>query len=55
MTFYCQRMRVLESAYLPSISGNYVNVRIVTSTQDINVDTLKYISGNLFYLLQNRI
>ena len=37
---------VLESAYLPTISGNYVNVRIVTSTQDINIDTLKYNSGN---------
>ena len=25
---------VLESSYIPTISGNYVNVRIVTSTQD---------------------
>ena len=30
---------VLESSYLLAISGNYVNIRIVTSTQDINVDT----------------
>ena len=37
---------ILESAYLPSISGNYVNVRIVTSTQDIVVNTSKYISDN---------
>ena len=37
---------ILESAYIPSISGNYINVRIVTSRQDIVVDTLKYISGN---------
>ena len=46
---------VLESAYLPTISGSYINGRIVTSTQDIVVDTLKYISGNPIYLLLNRI
>ena len=37
---------ILESSYLPSISGSYVNVRAVTSTQDTVIGTLKYISGN---------
>ena len=39
---------VLESAYIPSITNlsNYVNVRIVTSTQDINVDATGYNSRN---------
>ena len=46
---------VLESSYIPTISGNYINVRIVTSTQDIVLDTLKYISVILFYLLLNQI
>ena len=46
---------ILESAYIPSIIGYYVNVRIVTSTQDTVVDTIKYNSGTLFYLLLNEI
>ena len=37
---------VLESSYIPTITGFFVNIRIVTSTQDINVDTSKYNSGN---------
>ena len=39
---------VLESAYIPTITNlvNYINVRIVTSTQNIIVDTSKYNSGN---------
>ena len=39
---------ILESAYIPTITNlvNYVNVRKATSTQDINVDTTKYNSGN---------
>ena len=37
---------VLESSYLPTITGFFVNVRIETSTQYINVDTSKYNSGN---------
>ena len=37
---------VLESSYIPTITGFFVNIRIVTSTQDINVDTSKYNSSN---------
>jgi len=36
----------LESSYIPTITGFFVNIRIVTSTQDINVDASKYNSGN---------
>ena len=37
---------VLQSSYIPTITCFFVNIRIVTSTQDINVDTSKYNSGN---------
>ena len=39
---------ILESAYIPTITNlcNYVNDRIVKSTQDIVVDTIKYNGGN---------
>ena len=47
--FYKKNARlILESAYIPTITNlnNYINVRIVTNTQDTILDTLKYISGN---------
>lgn len=39
---------ILESSYLPSIAAiaNYVNTRIVTSTNDTVFDTVKQTSGN---------
>jgi hypothetical protein len=39
---------ILESAYFPSVTNiaNYVNVRIVTSTEDKFFDTIKQTSGN---------
>ena len=46
---------VLESSYIPTITGFFVTIRIVTSTQDINVDTSKYNSVIQFYLLLNRV
>jgi hypothetical protein len=38
----------LESAYFPTVTNiaNYVNIRIVTSTEDDVFDTLKQKSGN---------
>jgi hypothetical protein len=38
----------LESAYFPTVTNiaNYVNIRIVTSTEDEVFDTLKQKSGN---------
>jgi hypothetical protein len=39
---------ILESAYLPTITnvGGYVNIRIVTSSEDAVFDTAKRTSGN---------
>ena len=39
---------VLESLFIPTITNlvNYINVRIVTSTEDTNVDTGKFNTGN---------
>jgi hypothetical protein len=39
---------ILESAYFPTVTNiaNYVNIRIVTSTEDEVFDTLKQKSGN---------
>ena len=39
---------VLESLFIPSITNlsNYINVRIVTSTEDTNVDSGKFNTGN---------
>lgn len=38
---------VLESAFIPTVTNaNYVNIRIVTSSQDKVFDTVKQISGN---------
>ena len=39
---------ILESAYFPTVTNiaNYVNIRIVTSTEDSVFDTVKYTSGN---------
>ena len=39
---------ILESAYFPTVTNiaNYVNIRIVTSTEDDVFDTLKQKSGN---------
>lgn len=39
---------VLESLFIPSIDKlvNYINVRIVTSTEDTNIDTVKFNKGN---------
>ncbi len=39
---------ILESAYFPTVTNiaNYVNIRIVTSTEDCFFDTVKNTSGN---------
>ena len=39
---------ILESAYFPAVTNisSYVNIRIVTSTEDITFDSIKKISGN---------
>ena len=39
---------ILESAYFPTVTNiaNYVNIRIVTSTEDSVFDTVKNTSGN---------
>ena len=39
---------VLESLFIPTITNlsNYINVRIVTSTEDTNVDSGKFNTGN---------
>ena len=39
---------ILESAYFPTVTNiaNYVNIRIVTSTEDCVFDTVKNTSGN---------
>ena len=39
---------VLESIFIPSITNlvNYINVRIVTSTEDTNLDSGKFSTGN---------
>ena len=39
---------ILESLFIPSITNlnNYINVRIVTSTEDTNVDSGKFGTGN---------
>ena len=39
---------ILESLFIPSITNlnNYINVRIVTSTEDTNVDSGKFNTGN---------
>ena len=39
---------VLESLFIPTITNltNYINVRIVTSTEDTNVDSEKFNTGN---------
>ena len=39
---------ILESLFIPTITNlsNYINVRIVTSTEDTNVDSGKFNTGN---------
>ncbi len=39
---------ILESAFYPSVSGigAYINIRIVTSSEDVVFDTIKKTSGN---------
>ena len=39
---------ILESVFIPTITNlaNYINIRIVTSTEDINIDTGKFNTGN---------
>ncbi len=39
---------ILESAFFPTVTNiaNYVNIRIVTSSEDVVFDTEKRISGN---------
>ena len=39
---------VLESIFIPSITNlvNYINVRVVTSTEDTNLDSGKFNTGN---------
>ena len=39
---------ILESLYIPTIVNlnNYINIRVVTSTEDINLDSGKFNTGN---------
>jgi len=39
---------ILESLYIPTITNlvNYINVRVVTSTEDTNLDSGKFNTGN---------
>jgi hypothetical protein len=39
---------ILESIFIPTITNltNYINVRVVTSTEDTNIDTGKFNTGN---------
>ena len=39
---------ILESLFIPTITNlsNYINIRVVTSTEDTNVDTNKFNTGN---------
>jgi len=39
---------ILESIFIPTITNlnNYINVRIVTTSNDKNIDTIKYLTGN---------
>jgi hypothetical protein len=39
---------ILESLFIPTITNlsNYINIRVVTSTEDTNLDTNKFNTGN---------
>ncbi len=60
--WYCQKNArlILESAYIPAITNlnGYINIWIVTSTEDVVVDTQRQNNGNpmlLTFLLLTKL